>query len=324
MITPDPSWTYSPERPVPVWEADVHLFPETVVGVLNGRQWVCLERGTGRLLWEQRRLGRPNRICSLAGDVLIATEHRRNDGPWAANFGIYGVSLAEGRLVWTSHAPGRWGRFLRLLDFIPDFTNELRDDPLWFEGPEIVTSGGRRLEAATGTDIGCREVSDDSRRASETFSSRLLAWKEIPVGELGTLVLGRPGKPETPGHVGTDPLRFYLRSPEGDVCWQFQADREERIRGPHYWGLSFDYFYPFVYFAAADRLHASRPGGSLFRLLALDLRTGQFSQDLPVSPNELDWCEIESCDSSSLLVGTKEVTGKYQLSHFARGDTAST
>jgi len=223
MIVPEPCWTCSPERAAPVWEADVHLFPEHVACVLNGRIWFCLQRPSGHLLWERRRLGRPNRICGLAADVLVATEQRCNDGPSSADFGVYGISLAAGRLLWTSHAPGRWGRFLRLLDFIPDFTNELRDEPLHIDGEETLTFRGRRLEAVTGKDFGCREVPVELRRENERFASRLLAWKEVPIAGLGTLVAGSPENPEEAGVVDSGPLRFHLRSPEGEVRWEFDA-----------------------------------------------------------------------------------------------------
>lgn len=313
----EPIWTYTPER-LRVWGAEVHLFPERVVGVLSGCVWFCLERSTGQLLWQRRGWGRANRIRGLSGNVLVATETRANDGPWAADFGVYGLSLETGRLLWTSHAPGGWGRFVRLLDFVPGFTNELRDDPLRVDGEEILTSGGRLLEAATGKDVGRREVSKELELESRPFANRLLAAKEVPLDGLGTLVAGRPGEPEEPGVVGDTPLRFYLRSPEGEVRWQFEADREARIGEPHYWGLSFDCAPPFLYLAAADRPFDFDKGGSRFRLLVLDLRSGEFVQDVPLGSREARFCEVEACDAANLLVGTIDLAGRYELRCFGR------
>jgi hypothetical protein len=317
VIHPDPTWTYRPGRPAPHWEANVHLLPERIVGVLNARTWFCLDRTTGTELWK-RRLGRPNRLCGLAGDVIVATEHRCNDGPWAAHFGIYGISLSEGRLLWTSHAPGGWRRFTRVLDYIPDFTNELRDRPQEVVDGEVLTISGRRLDPETGADTGRHEIEEGVSHVFSPFKTRLLFSKELPLTELGTLVLGRPGEPEEPGKVGTAPLRFHLRGPAGDVRWTFEADQDDRFGDPHYWALSFDYCHPFVYFAARDRSWKLEAGGAQNRFLALDIRSGEFVQDLPLGPDPLEWCHVEACDAESVLIGARDLAGDYALHHHPR------
>jgi len=78
-------------------------------------QWFSLDADTGK---EHgfRRFFRPNSVCGVDPDVIVAHE-TRSDGPWTFDFGIYGIHARSGELMWTSHDRGLWGRFLRCLDY---------------------------------------------------------------------------------------------------------------------------------------------------------------------------------------------------------------
>ena len=61
--------------------------------------------------------------------------------------------MKSGNLLWTSHARGWWGRVVRVLDYVPGFTNELRDTPHHISGSEVFCDSGRVLDLLTGTDL---------------------------------------------------------------------------------------------------------------------------------------------------------------------------
>jgi hypothetical protein len=146
MINPDPIWTFDARRRLTDWYDHVELLPNHVLG-----QWFCAERATGRRLWE-RGFIRPNNVVGIADGVIVASE-MRSDGPWTAGFGCYGISLETGRLLWTSHGEGGWDRFVRMLDFVPGFTNELRDAPVEETGGRCRCGSGRVLDVRTGRTV---------------------------------------------------------------------------------------------------------------------------------------------------------------------------
>src|SRR3954470_22795843 len=143
MIEPDLIWTFGVRQRLTDGYGHVELLPHHVLG-----QWFCVDRATGRRAWE-RRFFRPNNVVGIADGVIVASE-MRSDGPWTADFGCYGISLESGRLLWTSHADGWWGRFVRMLDFVPGFTNELRDAPVDVTGCRCTCGSGRVLDVRTG------------------------------------------------------------------------------------------------------------------------------------------------------------------------------
>ena len=314
-VVPEASWVYAPQRPCDTWGADVRLFGSRIVGVVNERSWFCLDRN-GAVLWERRGLGRPNHPNGLAGEVLVAAERRGNDGPWIAEFGVYGIDLTSGRLLWTSHAPGGWGRFVRLLDFVPDFTNEIRDSPHAVLNGEIVTESGRRLDPRTGRDLGRLDALPPGLRADdETFSRQLLVEKKVSIGALGVLIAGRPGEHQERGLVEAEPLRFHLVSPEGDVRWVFDGEAEERIAEPGYWELSFDRFGDYVLLIVADSTTRSE-GLAPRSLLFLDLRNGQVSEATSISHEPLRWACLAGADAEGLLISACDASRHYRLMHF--------
>ncbi|HAI10070.1 MAG TPA: hypothetical protein DCM28_00065, partial [Phycisphaerales bacterium] len=108
-----------------------------------------LERETGKELWH-RQFVRPNMLFDCTDQMLIETEWR-SDSPFANGlWGIYGIDLINGRIRWVNHANGYRGKFLRLLDYIPAYTNGFRDSPKQLIGDVLVTHNNRYLDVHTG------------------------------------------------------------------------------------------------------------------------------------------------------------------------------
>jgi hypothetical protein len=126
-----------------LWYGHVELLKRHVVG-----QWFCLDRDSGSCFWD-RRFWRINAIQAVADGVIVGSE-TRSDGPWTAGFGCYGIDLETGKLRWVSHRNGVWGKLVRMLDFFPGFTNELRDVPLSVEDRQVFCASGRVLDIQTG------------------------------------------------------------------------------------------------------------------------------------------------------------------------------
>lgn len=139
----EPQWTYINSRRFNDWYYVVDYYGPYVIG-----PWFVLDAQTGAKFWSGKYF-RPTVACDCESDVIIATE-TRSDGPWICNFGIYAIDAKTGRLLWTSHARGFWGKLLRCFDFIPGFTNEFRDSPLDIINGHVITHFGRCLNVRTG------------------------------------------------------------------------------------------------------------------------------------------------------------------------------
>lgn len=74
----------------------VHLLADRVLG-----QWFCLERETGKPLWDQAS-AEWDSVLGVSEGVIVATgvEIRR---PFSGTFGAFGIALQTGELLWTSH-----------------------------------------------------------------------------------------------------------------------------------------------------------------------------------------------------------------------------
>src|SRR5262249_6885831 len=125
--------------------------------------------------------------------------------------GIYAISLETGRLLWGSHGAGWWGRVVRLLDYMPDFTNEPRDTPLVVRSTAVVTQQGRILDLWTGVPRG--RLKRDELKALHTEPA-------APSGRSGRSVdggidCGRRGTIREQQENG----KFFLEDHQGTVSW---------------------------------------------------------------------------------------------------------
>ncbi len=74
----------------------------------------------------------------------------RSDGPWTADFGVYAISADTGKLLWSNHGNGILGVLARICDYIPGFTNELRDSPKYICDQYLLTEKGRIIDITSG------------------------------------------------------------------------------------------------------------------------------------------------------------------------------
>jgi hypothetical protein len=290
MIEPTPRWTFTTRYTLRQWYDHVHLLPTRALG-----QWCCLDRKDGRLLWE-RWLLRPNTIRGVTEEVIVASE-TRSDGPWTMDFGCYGISMRTGRLLWTSHARGWWGPVVRLLDYVPGFTNELRDTPHHVVDNEVFCESGRVLDVETGKDLR-RVTPEEVGRFQEPRSEaqRLCNGERIRVGDNWWL----SHKKEDDGQPGR--FRLCLLEGDGTVLWEFDI----HTTGMHLpWSVNFySYRYvsdrfgpPHVYLVVSEEPQVVRNQELIrtptrWHLLALDVLAGKIVGDTLVDEEKVKECRI--------------------------------
>lgn len=309
MLEKGPKWTFASKKSLTQWYGHVHLLPHHVVG-----QWFCLERTTGSPKW-QRTFFRPNTIRAFDSGVIVASE-MRSDGPWTADFGCYGISLEKGRLLWTSHGSGFWGRIVRLLDFLPGFTNELRDSPHHVEDGKLFCNSGRVIEVKTGkllhklapTDVQSHEMptsigSEFARSGVERHHPR------VDVG--GGLFLRHAQEAEG-WQQGT--LEIAAETESGDKVWTFSIQQLDRHIG------SYHLVPPFIYLIVSNepntrphptKKHWALPNPTLWHFVTLGLATGEPVQDFPLGDARLTNCRIEDVDECGILISTSKRTLMY-------------
>jgi hypothetical protein len=305
VIDSTPSWTFTARYPLTQWYGHVHLLSSKVLG-----QWACFDRHDGSLVWEQG-LWRPNTIVEIQDGIIVATE-MRSDGPWTADFGCYGISLDTGKLLWTSHGSGWWGRFLRLLDFVPGFTNDLRDDPNFVQGQECFCNSGRIIDLHSGKDvrrIPRGDVDKSAPQASDDFALHYakhnVEFLRVQVGEDRWLAHRRPE--DVPGPTGFLASVFQLCLLDGgnSVIWFFD------LASTGYKFGSYRYAAPFVYVVVSEgeewRDHptipqAVVPNPTRFHVLTLELDSGTIAQDVLIDERQLTHCKLEDADSIGLVI----------------------
>jgi hypothetical protein len=292
------------------WYGHVQLLPEHVLG-----QWFCIDRSTGRVLWE-RRMGRADTVCGVSQGVIVASE-TRSDGPWTADFGCYGISLESGQRLWTSHADGAWGHVLALLDRVPGFTNELRDVPTRVEGGECVCRSGRVLDVKTGKQV--RRIS----REEAAFKSAAPTDAEVLYEGRMRVRLGanrwlsrRAFKDE---EIGGMHLKLHVVDDDWKEVWKFSPGENGYYSGESNF-FSYRYQQGYVYMVVTDAKvnQTPLPGGDMervnFRVVTLDVGTGKIVQDVPIGDRAYAHCRIEDVDDTGMLVSAE---GKC-LWYFAR------
>jgi hypothetical protein len=307
MLAEKPKWIFVSKKPVAQWYNHVHLLPNHVLG-----QWVCLARGTGELLW-QRSLLRPNTICGVDSGVIVGSE-MRSDGPWTFDFGCYGISLTDGRLLWTSHASGVWGPLLRLFDFVPSFTNEFRDTPHHVKDGRVFCNSGRVLDVLTGRTLERIDpqtiyaTSSAERTAEDCDESKTPYERNVfPIGN--GLSLSRPSIEDqrTP-----EAWEVVAESEDGNELWRLPIRQLTPQKDGCYFGerLSMPFLYLTVSEGRFNKPHPKHPNQSVlvvpnpvpWRLFTIDARDGSVLQDLSMDFEKHDTCRIEDLDDRGLVV----------------------
>lgn len=233
----------------------------------------------------------------------------RSDGPWTAGFGCYGLSLENGSLIWASHGTGIVGKLSRFFDFIPGFTNGLRDSPSIVADGKVFCSSGRVLNVLNGELLS--KISPDEVRKMKPPQSDAWRLYDSSIGNsesnvsIGDLILAHPSDGKQRGKWS-----IIAKAKEQDVAWRFDISQTGlHIDGNYY---SYRLATPYIYLVLSDesryKPHRTRPqtvvaNPTRWHLLCLDTAMGQIVQQISLGDELLDECRIEDVDEHGLLIG---------------------
>ncbi|MCL4691301.1 MAG: hypothetical protein KJ060_02160 [Candidatus Hydrogenedentes bacterium] len=303
-----PRWTASPKHGLTQWYGHVHLLRDLVVG-----QWFATRRTDGTLVWEQRH-PRANTVrdISEANGVILATE-TRSDGPWTADFGCYAISLETGELLWCNHGRGAGGGLLRILDFVPGFTNEFRDTACAIRDGQCLCESGRLLDLHSGEPLGQlsrKEVEVIRQERMLARAEPLYHSGEVDLPDLGLRVSNHTRVVDGGVRRQRGTLRLETFDENGASRWNFDiAATKYHIDGNFYsYRLISPYIYLVVSEAAQRKVHPKRPHTSLpnaspYHILVLDIRSGELVQDTRIQNAPCETARIEDVDDAGLLIG---------------------
>lgn len=295
-----PRWKYSNAHGLTQWYGHVDYYGPYVIG-----QWFALDAETGAEHWSSK-FHRPTTVCDCAHDVIIATE-TRSDGPWTANFGIYGIDAPTGKLLWTNHGRGFWGKLLRGFDFIPGFTNDFRDMPKCVVDRYVITWAGRTLDIRTGQPCASPAVSQPGRDERSAPHRVLYETRSLEIdGE--TLPIEGAG----------DDFAILRRDKDGRVIWQFAAREHALHVDGNYYSYRLHNGRIFIILGDAPNyvpVKASKPwvvkrNPANYHLGVLDVSSGECTLHRLTDAAQRTECRIEairedriliSCDGTQLL-----------------------
>lgn len=298
-----PRWTYENSQYLYRWYGHVDYFGQYIMG-----QWFVLEAATGTELWA-RRFNRPNSILACEQDVIIASE-MRSDGPWTADFGIYGIAAKTGDLLWTSHARGWWGKFLRCCDYIPAFTNDLRDPPRGIVNGRVITGRGRCLDVRTGVDV-AENYSVPANNDNAT-PQRILYDKHVLDFDTDKIFVEGP----------RDDFKITRYDPNGREIWRLSCKERALYMDGNY--FSYRYHEGRIYLILGDAPRTvpikpsdpfvHKPNLANYQIGVLELTTGECRlAPLDHGQQRLE-CRIEAIHQNRLLVSCDNtILTEYQI-----------
>jgi hypothetical protein len=317
MVISEPIWSFTAKKTVYQWYGHAYLLENHVVG-----QWFTLKRETGQCLWEHD-FGRPNTIFGFSDEVILASE-MRSDGPWTADFGCYGISLASGKQLWRWYGKGWWGRFLELLDHIPGFTNDLRASLVGIKGKECITDNGHVLEIKSGKWL--RKEADtanwEAKPYPQTNAEKIYDNRQIQI-ESGKWVSTRNGKMRMPRKfvMSDEHFGFRLIADNGALLWDWGVEKIGLNPLVNYFGwrlmgteiLMLAGEEPDCVPIKRSEPLFVKPNPTKYHLVVLDALTGNVLQRLPVSLEKVTDCRIEDVDEKGFLLSYDNK----QLNYFA-------
>jgi len=325
MIGDRPAWTLTSNLPLTQWNGHVHLLPDKVLG-----QWFVAERKSGELVW-QRRILRANSIRGIASGVIVASE-MRSDGPWTFDFGCYGISLEDGRLVWVSHREGAFGIVTRLLDFVPMFTNELRDSPHHVLEGKVYCESGRVLDALTGELLGWMKREEIAAFVESSPTDTLFSVSMYSRSKFSIQIEGKNislssicSNQRLPG----ERVGFLAEDEDGKLLWRFSIEDGNNPKNGNLGSCRL--LPPFLYLLASDEWRYCKIGHknilqsipTHWHLLTLDLRNGEIRQELALGTDRHLECRIDDGDSTGLLVSKSPEPLRFrELTYFERIEQA--
>lgn len=285
-------WTYLNALGLSKWYGHVDYYGQYVIG-----QWFALDADTGRQYWS-RRLFRPTTVLGCAHGVIVASE-TRSDGPWTANFGIYGIDAQTGDLRWINHGRGIWGKLLRCFDYVPGFTNEFRDAPKRLVDRYVVTRRGRVLDIRTGRDCPSVKLDEPTNSTRAEPEYKLYDDKSLEIdGDRITIE----------GH--RDNFVILRRDKKGRDRWRFAArDLSLHVDGNYY---SYRLHNGRILMILGDApnyvpVHESKPlcvkpNPANYQLGILDITSGECKLFPLANAKRRKECRIEAIQDSRILV----------------------
>lgn len=303
MIASRPAWTFTSAHGL----GNIRFLGDKVVGT-----WACLERESGRLIWE-KRFDRPNTIIGIGAGIILASETLSLGATLV--LGCYGISLDTGELLW-AHGSGWRGALLRRLDSVPGFANDLRDAPITVIEDKVLCSSGRILRLRDGATISTDK--EAALRYAETVPAekawRLYSGETVPIDDAGTNLLSARPPGDTVearwGRAVAGDLVLYGLDNSRKVRWRFSSS----ALGWHVTGNYYSYRLSggFVYLIACDGpstvpIDSDHPSiGKLvsrnYRFAAVDATTGEVCQDFPLGNGELEQFHICAVSPDGLLL----------------------
>lgn len=298
-------WTYRNPRGLTDWYGHVDYFDQYVIG-----QWFVLDSDTGVEYWSHRFL-RANNIVDCQNGIIVASE-MRSDGPWTVDFGIYGIDVQTGKILWINHGRGILGVALYCCDFVPGFTNELRDAPEAIVDNLVVTRRGRCLDIRTGRE--CQPTAtkappfDRSSLASQLYHNKTL---EVDGDTISV-----------DGH--DDNFSISRRDANSALKWCFHAKDHSAHVGGNYFTYRLHNGFVFIIVGdapshlpvRADKPWFVRSNSANYRLLILNISNG----DIQASALELGTpckeCRIEAFRDSRVLISfDRRALAEYEFLH---------
>lgn len=304
MVHETPAWRYPTQHTITLGYGYVHLLPNQVLG-----QWFCVERESGRVLWD-RKVSAADSVIGVSEGVIIATETRMS-GPGTYTYGVFAVSLDTGELLWTSHtAKGDFRGFAGAV--LNWFGIATEDHANGVRGPECITAVGRVLDIHSGKELRRVSPPEDWPAYWKATSPAKTLYERHPVdcGSGRILRHGLPGTPKKDGSYPDGTFNLFLSDAEGRALWSFDiATTGHHIRGNYF---SYRYSNGYLYMMVSDRpqtvpINPRKPlfvkeNPAQYFLWVLDVDTGEICQKIRVTDAEATHCRIEDVDDRAVLV----------------------
>lgn len=311
MLREDPAWTVVAKHCLTQDYGYVRLLQRHVLG-----QWICIERDTGRVLWEHG-FRRPNEIRGIAGDVIVATEVLSVGLMGRGAFHTYAFKLDTGDLQWTNHPCGKCGEPSAEGYSYPDRYDQQGADA----APRLVEEGkcfcydGRVLNAASGREIGRIPADEVEMRATRMPADPAHAFYWSRFGS--TRKRGYPVAPGRQLRVGPHSDRefsLHLNADDGANLWTFTLVRPDlEMTHPNFY--SYQWAGKYMYLVVSEPLAVepmptpgqyTPPPPRRFHLLTIELERGTVAQDIPIETTPLAECRIEDVDERGLLISSDD------------------
>jgi hypothetical protein len=306
MVHEPPVWRYQAEHSLIRGYGHVLLLPHHVLG-----QWFCVERASGRVLWDHP-VAEADSVIGVSEGVIIATQTVER-GPGCTTYGVYAISLETGDLLWTSHIAKRDRRGL-LETIFSAIGVDTSDYAAGVRGSECISAAGRVLDIHSGKELR-REPpakATDWPALWKMKSRELELYRGDPVdcGSGRLLHRGQPGAPKKKGGGPDGVFALFLSDAQGRTLWSFEISTTGHHTHGNY--LAFRLIGGFVYILISDwpKPKPGGPNGPLnardnpahFFLCILDIDTGEICQEIRITDEETIHCRIEDLDDHSLLI----------------------